>query len=95
VVLGDGKEGLADAGAAANHGAFTIGIWKNPTASKHGHVAIITSYFKLLGMKPEQHAVGAWGQLNKIGHLFEQISKSFGAGKHAHVRYAKSLMPIL
>jgi hypothetical protein len=91
-VLGEGSDALTAAGMAANQGAFTIGVFHNPKG--HGHVAVIWSYLTMVGHKPEQHAIGAWGQLNKIGQMFEQLSKSFGKDKHKHIRYAKCLTPV-
>jgi hypothetical protein len=95
LVLGTGSGALADAGRAANQGFFTIGVWKNPTPKKRGHVAVVLSYLSLLGSKPEHHSIGAWGQYGKVGELFEQMSKSFGKDKHAEIRYAKCLTPVI
>jgi hypothetical protein len=92
VVLGSGSQALSQAGIAANCGSFTIGVWKNPKGN--GHVAIITAYIPLLGHTPEQHAIGGWGQLHRVGHLLDRMSNSFGKDKHALVRYAKCLSPV-
>jgi hypothetical protein len=94
-ILGLGTAALPAAGNAANHGALTIGVWKNPGPQKHGHVSIVTAYFKLLGVKPEQHAVGAWGQIHGVGQLLGKMSETFGKNKHHDIRYAKCLLPIL
>jgi hypothetical protein len=94
-VLGSGSQALAQAGAAANAGALTIGVWENPRPGKNGHIAIITAYVSLLGNIPEQHAIGGWGRLRKVGHLLERMSLSFGQDKHAHIRYASCRIPIL
>jgi hypothetical protein len=93
VVLGSGSQALSMAGAAANQGSFTIGIWRNPKG--RGHVAIITSYLSLLGAKEEQHAIGAWGQLGKVGSLLGRMSQSFGSDKHSAIRYARCITPIV
>jgi hypothetical protein len=94
-ILGAGSAALTAAGLAANQGALTIGVWKNATAARHGHVAIVWAYSSLLGAKPEQHAVGAWGQIGRVGQLLGQMSKSFGRDKHALIRYARCLVPIV
>jgi len=88
-VLGVGKLGAASAGGAANQGFLAIAMWKNPHSGRPGHVAIITSYLSFVGIKPEQHAIGAWGQLGAVGSLMDKMSKSFGAGKHSEIKYAK------
>ena len=88
-VIGVGAPGAAAAGGAANQGFLTIAVWKNPQSRHHGHVAIITSYLSFLGTKPEQHAVGAWGQIGRVGSLMDRMSKSFGQGKHSQIKYAK------
>ena len=93
VVFGSGSQALSEAGLAANCGAFTIGVWQNPKGN--GHVAIITAYIPLLGNKPEQHAIGGWGQLHNVGHLLDRMSNSFGQDKHPSIRYAKCLFPVL
>jgi len=91
-VLGMGTHTASSAGVAANQGFLTIAIWKNPTPGKNGHVAIITSYLSFVGIKPEQHAIGAWGQLGAVGSLMDRMSRSFGSGKHGEIKYAKSLV---
>jgi hypothetical protein len=96
-VLGTGSIAATHAGSAANAGFFTIAVWENPefdekNVRKAGHIAIITAYLPLLGGKPEQRAVGAWGQLNNIGTLFGRMSKSFGSPKHSSIKYAKCLI---
>jgi hypothetical protein len=93
LVLGSGSQALSIAGAAANQGSLTIGIWKNPKG--RGHVAIVTSYISLLGAKQEQHAIGAWGQIGKVGSLLGRMSESFGSDKHSSIRYARCLTPIV
>jgi hypothetical protein len=92
-VLGFGKDGIRAAGNAANQGFLTVAVWKNPIPGKHGHVAIITSYLAFLGVKPEQKAIGAWGQLHGVGSVMDKMSQSFGADKHKNneVKYAKCL----
>jgi hypothetical protein len=103
IVLGQGAMGLESAGAAANAGALTIGVWENrPKGSDvgwarnpgRGHVAIVTAYLPMLGHTAEQHALGAWGQYRKVGQLLDRMSMSFGADKRASVRYAKCVSPI-
>jgi hypothetical protein len=89
-VLGVGAGAANMAGSAANQGFLTIAIWKNPNPGKHGHVAIITSYLTFVGVRPEQHAIGAWGQLGAVGSLMDRMSKSFGPGKRGETKYAKS-----
>jgi hypothetical protein len=94
IVLGAGSGALVTAGQAAEAGLFTIGVWQNPSPGEKGHVAIITSYLPMLGAKPEQHAIGAWGQYGSVGSLLGKMSNSFGSTKHAHIRYAKCLTPV-
>jgi hypothetical protein len=91
-VLGVGPQGIGKAGSAANQGFLTIAVWKNPEPHKSGHVAIITSYLNFLGTKPEQHAIGAWGQLNAVGSLMDRMTMSFGAGKRPEIKYARSFV---
>ena len=95
LVLGQGSHALAHAGVAARQGSLTIGVWKNPKKGANGHVAIITTYLELLGIKPEQHALGAWGQLHSVGRMLDKMSASFGKDKHKEIRYAKCLIPII
>ncbi|HTI38981.1 MAG TPA: hypothetical protein VL484_15555 [Vicinamibacterales bacterium] len=103
LVLGHGAEGASKAGAAANAGALTVAVWENraqpgePGWARHpghGHIAIVTAYLPMLGHTPEQHSIGAWGQLGKVGHLMDRMSQSFGHGKRASIRYARSLSAI-
>jgi hypothetical protein len=91
-VLGIGTHAAGSAGNAANQGFLTIAIWRNPTPGKNGHVAIITSYLAFVGIRPEQHAIGAWGQLGSVGSLMDRMSRSFGSGKHREIKYAKCLV---
>ena len=91
-VLGVGAQGAATAGGAANQGFLAIAVWRNPQAGHHGHVAIVTSYLPFLGIKPEQHAVGAWGQIGGVGNLMDKMSRSFGQGKRTQIKYAKCVM---
>lgn len=104
-VLGTGSQALAQAGVAANAGALTIGVWKYRPVPEggqvgwarkvgSGHVAIITAYLPMLGTVAEQHAIGGWGQLHKVGRLLERMSKSFGQEKYSQIRYAKCLIPV-
>lgn len=95
VVLGDGSKALEDAGAAANDGFLTIGVWQHPERDKSGHVAVVTAYLPLLGHKQEHHAIGAWGALGSVGSLLGKFSASFGKDKHAKIRYAKCSTPII
>ena len=106
LILGHGSSALAQAGAAANAGMLTIGVWSfRPLPSGgqvgwarqtgHGHIAVITAYMPLLGKIPEQHAIGGWGQLHGVGQLFGRMSRSFGRDKHSQIRYARCLMPVL
>lgn len=91
-VFGLGASAATMAGAAANQGFFTIAVWRNPIPSKHGHVAIITSYLNFVGIRPEQHAIGAWGQIRGVGSPMDRMSKSFGQNKHEATKYAKCLI---
>jgi hypothetical protein len=95
VIFGSGADALAYAGHAANMGSLTIGVWKNSDPNSNGHVAIITAYLPMLGSKPEQHAIGAWGELHGVGQLLGRISQSFGATKHQQIRYAYCVTPIM
>lgn len=100
IVLGLGSNGAQRAGVAANDGRLTVAIWKNDALDKqhhrkHGQIAIVTSYLSLVGVKPEQHAIGAWGQLGHIGQLLGRMSQSFGAAKHPSIKYAYCQSPIL
>jgi hypothetical protein len=105
LVFGNGSQALAQAGAAANAGILTIGVWQYrplPEGGQvgwarkvgSGHVAIITAYLAMLGSAPEQHAIGGWGQLHSVGHLLGKMSQSFGKDKHSQIRYAKCLTPV-
>jgi hypothetical protein len=91
-VLGVGQHATGNAGANANQGFLTIAVWENPKPAKSGHVAVITSYLSLLGVKPEQHAIGAWGQLNSVGSLMDRMTRSFGPGKRPEIKYASSVI---
>lgn len=86
-VLGVGSKAAVSAGDAAEAGRFVIAVWKAPPGH-HGHVAIITARLSLLGNRPEQQTIGAWGQLNGDGSLLGKMSQSFGAAKHPHIIYA-------
>jgi len=48
----------------------------------------------MLGRSPEQHAIGGWGQLHKVGQLLGRMSESFGKDKHSQIRYARPLPPV-
>jgi hypothetical protein len=100
IVLGLSSHGAQRAGVAANDGRLTVAIWKNEALDehhrrKHGHIAIITSYLSLVGVKPEQHAIGAWGQLGHVGRLLDRMSQSFGKDKHPSIKYAYCQTPIV
>ena len=86
--IGIGSSAAPVAGRVANSGLFTVAVWKNPVAGKHGHIAVITAYFKFVGIKPEHHAIGAWGQVDAVGQVMGKMSDSFGSGKHAAIKYA-------
>jgi hypothetical protein len=49
----------------------------------------------MLGHKPEDHAIGGWGQLDKVGRILDRMSLGFGKSEHPIIRYARCLTPIL